>query len=182
MRQTEARISFSPGNGFPKGVFMKRLYLKDGRLADLFALIQVLALDEHAYRSEEGLFAELQGVPRSHSSWTEVAMEHPEFFRVNPTSDHGLSLVARHVSQRTATNGRPVLSAEHVQALLNLILEIHDREAAQASSWRSWLPFWGALVGSLLSLLGTYATYRYWKHESAASPTVVECHGTVDRK
>jgi hypothetical protein len=39
-------------------------YLADGRLADVLALIQVLALDSAAHRSEEGIASELQGAPR----------------------------------------------------------------------------------------------------------------------
>lgn len=39
------------------------LYLKDGRLADILALIQVLALDKDTHRREEGLAKELQGPP-----------------------------------------------------------------------------------------------------------------------
>src|ERR1700731_59818 len=37
-------------------------YLKTGRLADVLALIQVLALDTADHRSEEGLHGELEGV------------------------------------------------------------------------------------------------------------------------
>lgn len=39
--------------------------LINGPLGDVLALIQVLALDEHAHRSEDGLSSELQGKPRS---------------------------------------------------------------------------------------------------------------------
>jgi len=40
-------------------------YLVPGRLQDVMALIQVLGLDEHAHRSEDGLQSELQGTPSS---------------------------------------------------------------------------------------------------------------------
>jgi len=42
-----------------------KAYLKHGRLADVLALLQVLALDKSAHRSEAGLQEELQGVPAS---------------------------------------------------------------------------------------------------------------------
>lgn len=42
-----------------------RRYLKGERLADVMALIQILALDEHSHRSEDGLAKELQGNPSS---------------------------------------------------------------------------------------------------------------------
>jgi hypothetical protein len=48
-------------------------YSDPNRLADVMALIQVLALDEHAHRSEDGLQKELQGLPRSVKTWKEVA-------------------------------------------------------------------------------------------------------------
>jgi len=59
-------------------------YLLPGRVADVLALLQVLAMDEHAHRSENGLTSELQGPPRSAKSWSALAQKHPEFFRVNP--------------------------------------------------------------------------------------------------
>src|SRR5258708_26532435 len=40
-------------------------YLTGERLSDVLALIQVLAIDEHPHRSEDGLATELQGKPRS---------------------------------------------------------------------------------------------------------------------
>jgi len=43
----------------------ERVYAEPKRLADVMALIQVLALDEHTHRSEEDLKDELQGPPRS---------------------------------------------------------------------------------------------------------------------
>src|SRR6266513_1177712 len=76
-------------------------YVTAGRLADVLALIQVLALDEYAHRSEDGLASELQGPARSAQSWRAVAERHPEFFRVGPTSENRISLIARHVSART---------------------------------------------------------------------------------
>ena len=82
-------------------------YTKPGRLSDVMALIQVLALDKSAHRSEQGLQQELQGLPRSASSWTQVAKEHPEFFRVAPEGTHIVSLIARHVLPRDENNQRP---------------------------------------------------------------------------
>ena len=55
-------------------------YTKPGRLSDVMVLIQVLALDTDAHRSERGLVGELQGPPQSATRWTEIASDHPEFF------------------------------------------------------------------------------------------------------
>src|SRR5271168_1743170 len=81
----------------------KGAYTKPGRLSDVLALIQVLALDEHSHRSEPGVKQELQGNPSSSDSWVTLAKEHPEFFRVKSEGDHVLALVARHVIPRNLT-------------------------------------------------------------------------------
>jgi len=57
-------------------------YHNPERLADVMALIQVLALGPGTRRTEKGLRHDLQRPPRSTSTWTEFAEEHPEFFRV----------------------------------------------------------------------------------------------------
>ena len=129
----------------------KRAYLVPGRLQDIFALLQVLALDEHSHRSEAGLMNELQKEPQSESTWTRIATQHPEFFRVRPTGDNVVSLLARHVSR--TDEGRPPLSASQVKELLNAALAIHDRELDQSRAWRVWLPLLGVLAGSLLTIL-----------------------------
>jgi len=66
------------------------------RLQDVLALIQVLGLNEHSHRSDEGLVEELSGAPRSEASWIAAAEDHPEFFRVRAAGEHRVSLVALH--------------------------------------------------------------------------------------
>jgi hypothetical protein len=46
-----------------------RPYTKPGRLADVLASIQVLALDYNPKRSEKGMQESLQGPPKSADSW-----------------------------------------------------------------------------------------------------------------
>jgi hypothetical protein len=53
-----------------------------------FALIQVLALDPKTHRSEANLKIEAQCPPRSSDSWTQIAADHPEFFRVKAIAKH----------------------------------------------------------------------------------------------
>lgn len=83
-------------------------YADSNRLADVMALIQVLALDKHAHRSEEGLKDELQGDPKSAKNWSEIADQHPEFFRVRESGTHRVSLVARHVLPKNDDGTRRV--------------------------------------------------------------------------
>jgi len=75
----------------------KRPYTKHGRLADVLALIQVLAFDPHTHRSEAHVIDKEIGTPCSAKGWVELAKEHPEMFRVSDEAKRPLSLIARHV-------------------------------------------------------------------------------------
>lgn len=130
-------------------------YLVTGRLGDVLALIQVLALDEHAHRSEDGLSSELQGNPRSAASWPVVAQAHPEFFRVKSDGEHRVSLIARHVTPRDQIGRRP-LAPDYTSTLLQLAVELHDREVRRSQSWHVWLPILGVVLGGTLTLAGVW--------------------------
>lgn len=120
-------------------------YLKVGRLEDVMALIQVLALDEYSYRSEEGIKSELRAKPSSSVSWFQLAKEHQEFFRAVEGRKYPISLVIRHISENTEKN-RPPLSPEHTQALLNSAIELHDRQIRRSERWTVLIPIWVALI------------------------------------
>jgi len=126
-------------------------YLVPGRLPDVLALIQVLALDEHTHRSESGLQSELQGMPQSAASWTEVAQSHPEFFRVRPQAQNAVSLVARHVIPEDAAGFR-ALPPEFAGRLLAAAIDLHDRQVKLAERWTYLIPLWVALVVGIFSL------------------------------
>jgi hypothetical protein len=131
-------------------------YLSEGRLADVLALIQVLALDEHAHRSEEGLKTELQGAPSSADSWPKIAEQHPEFFRVAPAGEHRVSLIARHVTPRTSEDKRPPLASDYTSKLLQLAMELHDREVRRSQHWHVWVPLIVALTAGAFTLFGIW--------------------------
>lgn len=131
----------------------KAPYLAKGRLADVLALIQVLALDESSHRSENGLATELQGPPRSAESWSSLAQLHPEFFRVRPTGENRVSLIIRHVSPRDQ-GARPPLSPDYTSKLLALAVDLHDREFKRAQAWHIWVPVIATLLGGALALFG----------------------------
>jgi hypothetical protein len=122
-------------------------YLKTGRLADVLALIQVLALDTADHRSEEGLHGELEGVPRSAVTWAKVAEEHPEFFRVAKAGTHRVSLVARHVLPKDAC-----LPADYAGKLLVLAVDLHDREERRNQRWILYIPAFAALAAVFSSI------------------------------
>lgn len=136
-------------------------YTKSGRLADVLALIQVLALDPDTKRSEAGMTTELQGQPTSSMSWFALAKEHREFFRV-AEHEHGLSLVARYV-QPKEEDKHPPLPPDFVGALLQTAITIHDRQVSAAERWKSFIPIWTALIGVLSTLFIQWLTPRLIK-------------------
>jgi hypothetical protein len=111
---------------------MGNRYLNKDRLADVLALIQVLALDEKAKRSEDGLRKELQGQPRSSDSWQQLGKEHPEFFRVHDEADVPISLVARYVTPSIGDGKRAPLDGSLIQLLVRIAVDMHDREAKRS--------------------------------------------------
>jgi hypothetical protein len=129
-----------------------RAYLRNGRLEDVLALIQVLALDEHAHRSDNGLAEELQGKPDSARTWTEIARGHPEFFRIGSSGNHVVSLVARHVTPRVGAT-RETLSAEFTSKLLETAISLHDRQVRRAERWVFFIPLLVALMTSITALI-----------------------------
>lgn len=128
-------------------------YAVNGRLSDVLALIQVLALDKHAHRSEEGLERELQGPPGSASSWSDIAGKHPEFFRLS-AGTHRVSLVARHVTPREADDSRQPLDADYTATLLKLAVELHDREMKRLERWQVWMPLAVAITAGVFTVFG----------------------------
>jgi len=69
-----------------------------GRLEDVLALIQVLAMAEYENRGEGGLEKELVGKPLSADSWIELVKQHREFFRVSKSpSAPSAVLIARYL-------------------------------------------------------------------------------------
>ena len=126
-------------------------YPKYGRLADVLALLQVLAKQENATRSEKGISLARQGPPRSASSWTVLASDHPEFFRVNQTSEHPVSLVARFATQTLLTTPVP-LEPQEAQSLINTAILLHERETALLQRWQVWVPVVAAIVAGLFAL------------------------------
>jgi len=125
-------------------------YLEQGRLSDVLALIQVLALGEHTHRSEKGLVADLQGQPSSSTTWSEIAKEHPEFFRFNPAEDktHQISLISRHILPGDDDKVTP----EYTEKLLRLAIELHDRQMKRSEEWKVWVPTLTSIAAAIIAL------------------------------
>lgn len=135
----------------------KTPYLKEYRLTDVIALIQVLGLDKRGHRGEDGLKEELQGPPKSSISWTNIVLEHPEFFRVDQSKQHGISLIARHVTEPNA-NGVRELSHDLIKKLIEIAIELHDRQKDRADNWKTWLPVIAVIIAGLLNIFVTIYT------------------------
>lgn len=135
----------------------KMPYLKENRLSDVLTLIQVLGLDKRGHRGEVGLQEELQGIPKSSLTWTQVVIEHPEFFRADQTKEHGVSLIARHVTEPNL-NGVRELSLDLIKKLIEIAIELHDRQKERADRWKTWLPIIAVLVAGLINIIVTVST------------------------
>jgi hypothetical protein len=138
-------------------------YTNPNRLADVMALIQVLALHRYGERSEKGLAEEMQGAPHSGSTWKEIAQQHPEFFRVNDADKLGVSLVSRYVLPRDE-KGKRELSPDFVSTLLQTAINLHDRQMNRAYRWTVYIPIVVAVTAGVFTLFGILL--RSWLQNS----------------
>jgi hypothetical protein len=127
------------------------------RLADVMALIQVLAQAEGTIRTEDGLTDNLQGKPKSKGvlTWTALAESHHEFFRVhtdkNDAKKTRVALISRHVLERDEQKKRPPLSTEFTAKLLELAISLHDRAALRRQRFQYLIPIVGTILVALLA-------------------------------
>jgi hypothetical protein len=123
------------------------------------ALIQVLALHEYRYRSNQGLTIDMQGPPQSGSSWKEVAQQHPEFFRVNEDDKLGICLIARHVLPKDENDKRELPSG-FISLLLQTAINLHDRQLDRAQHLRVYIPIVVAITAGIFTIFGIYL--KFW--------------------
>jgi len=134
-------------------------YTKPDRLADVMAMIQVLALHPYRHRSNSGLTDDLQGQPRSGPTWRDVAQEHPEFFRVSEDEKLGISLLARHVLPKD-DNDKRELPSGFISLLLQTAINLHDRELSRLQNLRAYIPIIVAITAGVFTLFGIYL--KFW--------------------
>jgi hypothetical protein len=117
-------------------------------------LIQVLAFDPDAHRSESGVIEKELGPPSSSAGgWIALAKEHPETFRVSGEGEHPLSLVARHAVQPGDQSGkREPLSQEFTNVLIKTAIELHDRQVDTAAWWKHLMPLWTAHIAAAVAI------------------------------
>lgn len=142
---------------------MKNSYLKEGRLYEVIGLIQVLAFDEDTSRTEKGIAYRLAQKPTSGNTWIQIASEHPELFRVRPESDRTkrASLISRYVLEyEKHTNHpkgkRPRLEPNLVTKLIDIAIELHDRQLQSKERWKVIIPMIVAIIAALAAIVSAF--------------------------
>lgn len=142
----------------------KHPYSKESRLQDVLGLIQVLAYSPKTRRTEDGLNEELKRSP-SGETWMELAKEHPEFFRVRHEAGKSIhvSLIARNALQSIRDEdgdlGKPVLSADIANKLMELAAELHDKEIQRRNLWKATvLPIVIAVIAATAAVTSAVIT------------------------
>lgn len=128
-------------------------YLVPNRLGDVLALIQVLAYHENSDLCEKEINNELQRAPLSSVNWMFLVEEHHELFRVYPEkSNKQVALVSRHLLPYITTSdqkqNRPKLELSIVNKLMELTIELHDRQLTRKNQWKTFIPLVVGIVGS----------------------------------
>ena len=138
----------------------KSSYLETGRLGEVLALIQVLAYDKDTVRREKGIADELQSTPFSADSWIELAECHPEFFRVRARGGEGekrAALIARYLLPYEHTDNdkdkRPRLDSSAVNQLMQIAIELHDRQVNRKQQWKLRMPLIVAIITAAAAIV-----------------------------
>src|SRR3569832_2492592 len=124
------------------------LYLKPGRLSDVLALIQVQAYHKFAKRSNDGMLTDLRRAPLAADTWIEIGHQHPELFRIlegerHPSNKATVTLIARFVQEPIAPSApselpkSPPLNPAQTAKLMDLAIQLHDREVQRRDRWKS---------------------------------------------
>ena len=137
---------------------MKSTRYKDpNRLADVMALIQVLAQGPHPIRTEDGLKNQLTEKPTSNAeSWIDIAKNHREFFRVRPADDENkenVALIWRHALSKDKTVQSNSLEPESTAKLLEIAVSMHDRELTRSQRFSYLVPLAVAVLSGLVAIL-----------------------------
>jgi hypothetical protein len=142
-----------------------KLYLKPGRLSDILSLVQVLAYDKFAKRTDAGLTTQLRRGPLTASTWTEIGQQHPELFRVLEAEKHSsnqetVALISRLVQPGIPAEGpdeppkSQPLTPDQAGKLMDLAIELHDREVQRRDRWKTVLtPMIVAVIAAAASVI-----------------------------
>lgn len=132
-------------------------YSKIGRLADVVALISLLATDKHTFRKLENIESSIRSKPTSQETWDGVAKEHPEFFRFNANKNH-IALLIRSYFEENEEGNRPALTVDETQTLISTAIALYDKELLFKQRRAYLIPLYCAIVAAFVSLIGLYIT------------------------
>lgn len=136
---------------------IKRRYTLPHRLSDVIRLISVLSMDASTFRSEKSLNHSLRSEPLSHESkeWKMIIKDHPEFFRSNGKDDHFALIIRSYFPENPQDeNGtirlRNRLTVAETQKLIDVAINLHDKEVARIESKSRWFP----IIVACIALIG----------------------------
>lgn len=117
-------------------------------------------MDEAVVRGDSALEKAPSGVPDSARTWTVLAKQHREFFRLFGGNDPKVVLVARHLNERQE---KGVLESWLVRGLLDAAIQIHagqlQRKQVSKAGWIGGAV--GGVVGAILPLAYQFLARRY---------------------
>jgi hypothetical protein len=167
------------------GQRVKSPYLKPGRLQDILAAIQTMAI-YRKYRRSAGEWARLISGNKTKSvHWIEIFNDHPEFFRPSETYPGFYALVWRRATDdRFHTGlGRVLLPAEiallsirdrkryltrapvpevHIKTLMDAAIDLHQRAVDEYRDRRWWItPVIGLIATTVGAFIGAIAGARF---------------------
>lgn len=158
---------------------MKDPYGIAGRLQDVLSLIQVLAYSPKARRTNQGLLIELKRAPSNLDSWIDLAKQHHEFFRVREDQDKTphVSLIARNAQQSVIDEEgdaiKPLLTTDVANKLMELAVELNDREARRKDFWKAIvIPIVVAVIAATAAVTAAIITVSYSKASQIVLPNL----------
>ncbi|MCG8611185.1 MAG: hypothetical protein MI864_11665 [Pseudomonadales bacterium] len=148
------------------------------RLADLIAAIQVLGTYRFASRQTEKWEKRLGRTPISAPDWSTLFSQHPEFFtaqgdkislvwrrsRERNYDTHTRALLPRAEAMALAQEesednefrlSRPPLDSTEVSKLVDIAINLHEREIRHAQERRWWITAVIAILGLIITISGS---------------------------
>jgi hypothetical protein len=152
-------------------------YLRDKRLNDIVAAIQMMAVNDRYRMSASDWARMIEGNPNREDYWCDVFVEHPEFFRTSEIHPGNYALILRRAlpsryhrkrgivltreeydiltkEERDRYMSRAPLSQDQTKMLLDTAIALHKNAVEAQRDWRWWVPaglgFVGSLAGAIL--------------------------------
>jgi hypothetical protein len=129
-------------------------YLAKSRLQDVLAALQLLANSPDYDLTEDAFRKSIAADPVSAASWSELFMDHPEFFRQSERGQD-YSLVLRRPRPKGEDGRRPPLSSAELSMLIDTAIHLQKHALEIRRERRAWLPLVLSVVGILAGFLGT---------------------------